>query len=448
MFKHSLLATWLIPSLLFRSTEEEEEEQPAGDNTTGYAYIRPSAVPRSDYGDLNRATSPVPAYRVDSSSPAASPNSSYHHHHHHHQTSCSSPPHAAAVEFRLGEEGVYPLLHHSTVVAAGVSGGGSLPLADYQGSHHQHQHHNHHQHHTGNSTSGVTVSFVPDSPGQDDGYQPVGGGPNSLSPPPSLFRLTCSPVHIGLPPRLATDHNDDNNNNNASSAGPQFTALVGSSAASPTVVDQDGDPGGGESVSTTTTTATFRLSDLAESGYRLDLQSGQLQIHLDLSTGDVLNLSGVVSEAEPGSSPLLDSGGESTAAYLQPAYYDMSSSSSVAAATTMEDTEASAHSSYPTYFNSSSAAAVAAAGGSGGGVAGSALANNASSSSPYHLANRYGELYTPSLYSQYYQSGYSWAGAQSSAGIYCTLCTILCCTLYSTYCTVHDLKVPSTGPFT
>jgi hypothetical protein len=161
--------------------------------------------------------------------------------------------------------------------------------------------------------------------------------------------------------------------------------------------------GGGDPTTATaaTTTATFRLSDLAESGYRLDLQSGQLQIHLDLSTGDVLNLSGVVSEAETGSSPLLEAG-ETSTAYLQPAYYDMSGT----VATSMDDTEtAAAHSAYTAYFNSSSAGgAVGVAGG------GSALSMN-SSSSPYALTNRYSDLYSP-----YYQSGYSWAGAQTSAG--------------------------------
>jgi len=68
----------------------------------------------------------------------------------------------------------------------------------------------------------------------------------------------------------------------------------------------------------------------------------------------------------------------------------------------MDESE-STQSIYP-YFNGSGAASASATGG----------ASNASSS-PYNLSNRYSELYSPSLYSQYYQSGYpSWAGAQPS----------------------------------
>ena len=362
-----------------RSPEEEEEEeeedhQTAGGDSGSYAFTTSPG-----YGDhLNRATSPVPAYRVDSSPPG------YHHQH----AACSSPH----TEYRLTEEGVYPLLHHHTTVTTSTS---SPALAVY--------HHHHHHHSSNNNDNNNPANFVPASP-SEDGFPPP---PGSHSPPPSLFRLTCSPVHLGPPPPHHPAGNED-----ADTAPPHFTALVGSSAtfaAGSPSAERGGAANDPTAATNATTTATFRLSDLAESGYRLDLQSGQLQIHLDLSTGDVLNLSGVVSEADPGSSPLLEPG-ESTA-YLQPAYYEMSSSSVAA----MEDTESAAaasHSAYPAYFNSSSSAA------SSGGVAGSALSTNASSS-PYNLTNRYNELYSPSLYSQYYQSGYSsWAGAQSTTGTY------------------------------
>ena len=146
---------------------------------------------------------------------------------------------------------------------------------------------------------------------------------------------------------------------------------------------------------------SFRLCDLSEPGYKLDLQSGQLQIHLDLSSGDVLNLS-ALPEAEAGSPlPQPDS------SFIQPTYYEMSSTVS-----SMDESE-STQSIYP-YFNGSGAASASAAGGAGN-----------ASSSPYNLSNRYSELYSPSLYSQYYQSGYpSWAGAQPS-GIYSTYLFIL-----------------------
>ena len=342
----------------------EEEETP---EDSGYSavYSRPASL-RSDYGDLNRAPSPVPAYRVDTPPPPA----------YQHAGGCHTPP--PPPDYRLAEEGTaYSLLHHT-------SSSSSPALAIYQ--HSQHSQHNQQHHHADSS------NFASDSPGEDGSYPPAN------SPPPSLFRLTCSPVHLGPPPPqlISSGHSDaDNSVNSASEAGPQFTALVGSS------LNPSADKGGGGDPTTATaatTTATFRLSDLAESGYRLDLQSGQLQIHLDLSTGDVLNLSGVVSEAEAGSSPLLEAG-ETSAAYLQPAYYDMSGT----VATSMDDTEtAAAHSAYTAYFNSSS---------SGGGAVGGAALSMNSSSSPYALTNRYSDLYSP-----YYQSGYSWAGAQTSAG--------------------------------
>ncbi len=348
----------------------EEEQTPGGDSGYSGSYPRPASL-RSDYGDLKRATSPVPAYRVES--PV------YQH------AVCHTPPTA---DYRLSEESVYPLLHHSS---------SSPALSIY--------HPHHHHHHSTNNTA----TFVSASPGED-GFQPSG---DSGSPPHSLFRLTCSPVHLGPPQQIsghaATTNTAADDDDTSEGAAPQFTALVGaSSTVSP-------DKGCGADLSSTTggapaaATATFRLSDLAESGYRLDLQSGQLQIHLDLSTGDVLNLSGVVTEAEPGSSPLLEAG-ESTA-YLQPAYYDMSST----VVTAMDDTEsAAAHSAYPAYFSSSAA-------GGGGSLGGSALSANASSSSPY---NRYSELCNPSLYSTYYQGGYSsWAGAQPTPG---TSTAVLC----------------------
>ena len=139
--------------------------------------------------------------------------------------------------------------------------------------------------------------------------------------------------------------------------------------------------------------ATFRLADLSEPGYKLDLQSGQLQIHLDLSSGDVLNLS-ALPEAETGSPlpppPPPDS------SFVQPTYYEMSSTVS-----SMDESESS-QSIYPYTFN-----------GAGGAASGSSGAGNASS--PYNLSNRYSDLYSPSLYSQYYQGSYpaAWTGAQT-----------------------------------
>ena len=172
---------------------------------------------------------------------------------------------------------------------------------------------------------------------------------SSDSPP--IFRLSevCSPV---------------------SGSDSQFTPLGSSS---PTNKDDD--------------TGAFRLSDLSEPGYKLDLQSGQLQIHLDLSTGDVINLTSLPEAGSPA---------EQDSTYVQPTYYEMSASVSG-----MDESETSG-SIYP-YFNTA---------GSLGATAASAPSNT--SSSPYNLSNRYSELYSPSLYSQYYQTGYpSWAGAQT-----------------------------------
>ena len=143
--------------------------------------------------------------------------------------------------------------------------------------------------------------------------------------------------------------------------------------------------------------SSFRLSDLSEPGYKLDLQSGQLQIHLDLSTGDVINLTSLPEAGSPGGAAA-----EQDSSYVQPpAYYEMSTSVSA-----MDDTEA-AQSVYP-YFNTASG------GGGNGGASAAAPAASNTSSSPYNLSNRYSDLYSPSLYSQYYQSGYpSWAGTQT-----------------------------------
>ena len=184
---------------------------------------------------------------------------------------------------------------------------------------------------------------------EDPSYPPEESRFSSVSPP--LFRLSevCSPV-----PESET----------------HFTPLDSSS---PSHKDES---------------SSFRLSDLSEPGYKLDLQSGQLQIHLDLSSGDVLNLS-ALPEGDTGSPhPEQDS------SFIQPTYYEMSSTVS-----SMEDSESS-QTIYP-YFNST--------GGSG------SAPLSANSSSPYNLSNRYSDLYSsPSLYSQYYQSGYpSWAGAQA-----------------------------------
>ena len=123
---------------------------------------------------------------------------------------------------------------------------------------------------------------------------------------------------------------------------------------------------------------------------RLDLATGQVHIHIDLSgasdTSEVLNLSSAGHETET----------------VLATYYDMSSS-----VASMEDTDTSAaHSSYP-YFN-----------GAGGGGA-----STGSSSSPYNLSNRsYADPTSAyNLYSQYYNAaaaypyGMNFAGSGSSA---------------------------------
>ena len=124
---------------------------------------------------------------------------------------------------------------------------------------------------------------------------------------------------------------------------------------------------------------------------RLDLATGQVHIHIDLSgssdpNSEVLNLSGA---------------GHDSSETVLTTYYDMSSS-----VATMEDTEtASGHSAYP-YFNG------AAASGAG-----------SSSSSPYNLSNRsYADPTSAyNLYSQYYNAaaaypyGMNFAGSGSSA---------------------------------
>jgi len=128
------------------------------------------------------------------------------------------------------------------------------------------------------------------------------------------------------------------------------------------------------------TNLKFPVLDLSDP--RLDLSTGQVHIHIDLSSDGVLNLSSVPDDQSPGS-PLLDPD--------LPTYYDMSSS------VTMDEAEP-AHSSYP-YFN-------------GGGVPGATPSaalgsanSSSSSSSPYSLSNRaYADPAASaySLYSQYY----------------------------------------------
>ena len=131
---------------------------------------------------------------------------------------------------------------------------------------------------------------------------------------------------------------------------------------------------------TSLTNLKFPVLDLSDP--RLDLSTGQVHIHLDLSTDGVLNLSSVPDTQSPGS-PLLES-------ETLPTYYDMSSS------VAMDDTEP-AHSTYP-YFNGGVAGATPSA------ALGSANSSS-SSSSPYSLTNRaYSDPAASaySLYSQYY----------------------------------------------
>jgi len=131
---------------------------------------------------------------------------------------------------------------------------------------------------------------------------------------------------------------------------------------------------------TSLTNLKFPVLDLSDP--RLDLSTGQVHIHIDLSTDGVLNLSSVPDTQSPGS-PLLES-------ETLPTYYDMSSS------VAMDDTEP-AHSTYP-YFNGGVAGATPSA------ALGSANSSS-SSSSPYSLTNRaYSDPAASaySLYSQYY----------------------------------------------
>ena len=178
-------------------------------------------------------------------------------------------------------------------------------------------------------------------------------------------------------------------------------------------------PNNHRSVEEGSASATFRLTDFTEPGYKLDLQSGQLQIHLDLSSaGDVLNLSSLPPQDhhEPSgtSSTLKDSisrcnnnnvdvnnqntvvPNDHDSGYINSNYYDMSTSN----LTNMEDSETT-QSVYPYPFTANTGSAT-----TGGGTAGAA---GNPSSSPY-LTRGY-DLYSPSLYSQYYQN-YPWPQPQ------------------------------------
>ena len=136
---------------------------------------------------------------------------------------------------------------------------------------------------------------------------------------------------------------------------------------------------------------------------RLDLTTGQVHIHIDLSEHssdqcEVLNLSSDLS-AGGDTDPVLAS------------YYDMSSS------VTMDESEASsAHSSYP-YFNGGAGAGASLGSGTG-----------SSSSSPYGLTNRaYSDPASAyNLYSQYYGAAYPYgmnfggSGSSSSTSGFAT----------------------------
>ena len=167
---------------------------------------------------------------------------------------------------------------------------------------------------------------------------------------------------------------------------------------------------------TSPASSTFRLSDFSEPGYKLDLQSGQLQIHLDLSSaGDVLNLTSLHPAAAQhqtnNNSPChnnnnnIDLNNSTThdqdSGYINSNYYDISGEGTgTPGVTNMEDTD-TPQSAYPYTFN----------GAAGNGTAGNggAAAGNNPSSSPY-LSRGY-DLYSPSLYSQYYHN-YPWTQPQ------------------------------------
>ena len=126
------------------------------------------------------------------------------------------------------------------------------------------------------------------------------------------------------------------------------------------------DPGAEPELSEACKVPVYEVSDP-----RLDLATGQVHIHIDLST------------TEPGQ-PL------SPSSEVLATYYDMSSS------VAMDDTESAAgHSAYP-YFNGASGASSLASG------------TGSSSSSPYSLSNRaYSDPASAyNLYSQYYGAAY------------------------------------------